>query len=446
MKKEQLKVAVIGGGSSYTPELIEGFIRRQAQLPVQEIVLVDIEGGQEKLETVGRLAQRMTRKADAPIRVSTTLERATAIQGADFVVTQLRVGGLDARIRDERIPLAHGLIGQETTGAGGFANALRTIPVMLEIGREIERLAPEAWLINFTNPAGIVTEAVLKHTRVKALGVCNVPLGMLHNATRLLQVEPTRLAIDFIGLNHLVWGRSVRVDGKEALPQLIELLAQGGALTMKNIKDLAFPPAFLRALQLFPCPYHRYYYMRGEMLQEEQEAAASGGTRGEQVRRTERELFALYRDEALAHKPQQLEQRGGAHYSDAACALIDSIYNDKQDIQVVNVQNQGALPELPADAVIERNCIIGAQGAKPLRAGRLPTAVRGLVQAVKAYEELTVLAAVSGNPNTALLALAAHPLVPTAALAQAVWNDILTANEAEFTQFGNKSSGCVEKR
>lgn len=435
MDKKGLKIATIGGGSSYTPELIEGFIKRYAELPVKDIYLVDIEEGREKLEISGNLAKRMIEKSGLPINIHLTLDRRDAIKDADFVTTQFRVGQLDARIRDERIPLKYGVIGQETTGAGGFAKAQRTIPIILDICRDIEELAPNAWLINFTNPSGIITEAVIKHTNVKIIGLCNVPLGMVNNVAEMLGVSADRIYIDFVGLNHLVWGRRVYLDGEDITNKIIEEFASGSHMSMKNIKDLQWDYDFIKSLGMLPCPYHRYYYMTDSMLEEEKEAAVKTGTRGEVVKALEKELFELYKDPNLKIKPPQLANRGGAHYSDAACSLINSIYNDKKDIQTVNIKNNGSISDLPDDVVIETNAIIGKDRTIPMNIGHVPTKIRGLMQAVKAYEELTVEAGVTGDYYTALQALTIHPLIPSAAVAKNILDDIIAQNSKYLPQY-----------
>lgn len=435
MFKKDLKIAVIGGGSSYTPELIEGFIKRYNELPVKDLYLVDIEEGKEKLEIVGGLAKRMVEKAGIGINIHLTLDRRESIKGADFVVTQFRVGGIDARIRDEKIPLKYDVIGQETTGPGGFAKAQRTIPVILDICRDIEELAPNAWLINFTNPSGVITETVLKHTNVKAIGLCNVPIGMVYGVAQLLNVDPTRIYINFAGLNHLVWGTHVYLDGIEITDKLIDTYVTAKSLTMKNIPELPWDPEFIKSLGMYPCPYHRYYYLTDQMLEEQKREVATVGTRGEVVKKLEQELFELYKDPNLNIKPPQLEKRGGAHYSDAACSLISSIYNDKKDIHVVNVRNNGTIADLPDNVVIETNAIIDRNGAHPINIGHVPAKIRGLMQAVKAYEELTIEAGVKGDYYTALQALTIHPLVPSATVAKKILDDILEQNKEYLPQY-----------
>lgn len=432
-----LKIAVIGGGSSYTPELVDGLLRRAGELPVAELWLADQAAGQEKLAVVGALARRMAARAGSPMEIHATLDRRQALAGANYIVTQIRVGGLAARVRDERIPLKYGVLGQETVGPGGFANALRTVPVILGICRDIETLCPDAWLINFANPAGLVTEAVLGHSAVKCLGLCNVPINMVMTAAKLLGADPADVAIDFAGLNHLVWGRAVRLKGEDVTGVILEKLADGAALTMNNIPDLKWDAAFLKELGMVPSPYHRYYYMTDRLLAEEQAAAAPGGpgTRAEQVQAVEEALFARYRDESLAEKPPELAKRGGAYYSEAAVSLISAIHNDKNELHTVNTRNNGAIAGLSADAVVEVNCRVGKGGAVPLPVGDLPTAALRLVQRVKAYERLAIAAAVGGDRATALAALAANPLVPSADIAAALLDEILAANREYLPLF-----------
>lgn len=312
MKHKDLKVAVIGGGSSYTPELMEGFIKNYDQFPIKQLYLVDVEAGVEKLRIIGDLARRMFDKAGLTVDIQVTLDRREAIKDADFISTQIRVGQLAARSLDERIPAMLGLIGQETTGAGGFAKALRTIPVILDICRDIRELAPNAFLINFTNPAGIVTEAVLKYGGVKTIGLCNLPIGLRNQIAELCQVAASEVHLEWTGINHLNWTTRIIVSGNDITEQFLEETAGAGGMTMKNIPDLDWDKQFLQSLGALPCAYHRYYYLRDEMLNEQFTAMQSNGTRAETVMQLETELFELYKDPQLAIKPPQLEQRGGA--------------------------------------------------------------------------------------------------------------------------------------
>ncbi len=430
-----LKIVTIGGGSSYTPELVEGFIKRHKELPVKELWLVDIEEGKHKLEIVGNLAKRMVKKAGVDMEVNLTLDRREALKDADFVTTQLRVGLLDARIKDERIPLSHGVIGQETNGAGGLFKALRTVPVVLDIIKDIEELCPNAWLVNFTNPTGVISEAVFKYTNFRRyIGLCNVPIGVKNGMADILEVEKDRVEMDFAGLNHMVYALNVRLDGKDITKEAIEKFVTS-SLTMQNIKDIPLNADFVRALGVIPCPYHKYYYKHKEMLEEELEGFKDGKTRGETVKALEDDLFELYKDENLAVKPPQLEKRGGAYYSDAACNLINSIYNDKKDIQVVNTLNNGAIRDFREDSAAEMSCVITKEGPKPLSVGYLPVAVSGLVTEIKAFEILAAKAAVEGDYNAALQALCINPLIPSDDLAKTILDEMMEAHKEYLPQF-----------
>jgi 6-phospho-beta-glucosidase len=433
-----IKIVTIGGGSSYTPELVEGLIKRYDELPVRELWLVDIPEGEEKLNIVGDLAKRMVKKAGVPIEIHLTLDRREALRGADFVTTQLRVGLLDARALDERIPLKYGVIGQETNGPGGLFKALRTIPVILDICRDMEELCPDAWLINFTNPAGMVTEAILRYSNIKkAVGLCNVPIGMRMGVAKLLDVSPDRVHIDFAGLNHMVFGLNVYLDGEKVTDRVIDLITSGekSNVTMRNIVDLGWEPDFVKGLGVLPCPYHRYYFQTQKMLEEELAAAKEKGTRAEVVKKLEAELFELYKDPDLAVKPPQLEKRGGAYYSDAACNLINSIYNDKRDIQPVNVRNNGAIAGIPNDSAVEVNCVITKEGPIPINVGELPVAVNGLVQQIKSFERVACEAAVTGDYRTALVAMTINPLVPSDTIAKQILDEMLEAHKPYLPKF-----------
>ena len=435
--KNSIKIVTIGGGSSYTPELVEGFIKRYDVLPIKELWLVDIEEGREKLEIVGALAKRMVKKAGVPMEIHLTLDRREALKDADFVTTQLRVGLLDARIKDESIPLSHGMIGQETNGAGGMLKAFRTIPVILDIDKDMAELCPNAWMINFTNPAGMVTEALVRYgINKKVIGLCNVPIGMEKAVASIMDVDHSRVRVDFAGLNHMVYGMDMYVDGKSVKAEVIEGIAQGKlGQIVKNIKDFEWNAEFIRALGVMPCPYHKYYYQKEEMLKDEIDEFKKGKARGEFVKEIEKELFELYKDENLTIKPPQLEKRGGSYYSDAACRLITSIYNDTRDIQPVDTRNNGAIQGISNDSVVEISCIITKDGPKPIVVGKLPVGVNGLVQQIKTFERLSVEAAVEGNYGKALLALAGNPLTSSDKVAKIVLDELLEAHKEYLPTF-----------
>ena len=311
--KKGIKIVTIGGGSSYTPELMEGFIKRYGELPVREIWLVDVEPGREKLKIVGDFAGRMWEKAGYPVRIHTTLDRREALPGADFVTTQFRVGQLSARIKDERIPDLHGMLGQETNGAGGILKAFRTIPVIGEIISDMRELCPDAWLINFTNPSGMVTEAAIrKFGWKKTIGLCNVPGIAEMREPENLGYRPGELTYQFAGLNHFHWHRVFAPDGREVTKELLEYINEENGGTPVNIFQTPFPKELLASMEMVPCGYHRYYYMEEEMLAHSMEEFQAGGTRAEQMLEVEKQLFALYQNTELKEKPEQLGKRGGA--------------------------------------------------------------------------------------------------------------------------------------
>ncbi|TYP75489.1 6-phospho-beta-glucosidase [Paenibacillus methanolicus] len=427
-----LKIAVIGGGSSYTPEIVEGFIRRYDRLPIRELWLVDIEAGRQKLEIVGGLAKRMVAESGLPIEVRLTMDRRAAIEGADFVSTQMRVGLLEARKWDEHLPNGHGVIGQETTGPGGMMKALRTIPVLLDICRDIEELSPNAWLLNFTNPAGMVTEAITRYSKVRSIGLCNAPIGLQKWLSTKYDATPERIYTEFVGLNHLHWVTRVEVDGVNRLPELLDKREEYSG---KNVPATEWDHEFLMSLGALPSYYLKYFYMQDAMLEEQLISLAKSGTRAEVVKKVEDELFKLYQDPDLKEKPKQLEQRGGAYYSEAAVNLMDSLYNDKRDIQTLNVANGRTLDFLPADACIEVNCVVTGQGPLALPVTRVPEQTKGLIQAVKTYERLAIEAAMTGDRGLALQAMTHHPLVPSVSVAKTLLNEMLEKNKLYLPNF-----------
>lgn len=437
--KKGVKIVTIGGGSSYTPELVEGFIKRYDVLPVEELWLVDIEAGREKLEIVGALAQRMVHKAGLPMKVILSYDRREALKDADFVTTQMRIGRLPARILDERIPLSHGMIGQETNGAGGMFKAFRTIPVILDIVKDMQELCPNAWMINFTNPAGMVTEAVLRYTDFKrVIGLCNVPVNMVAGIAKIMDVEEDRVRMELQGVNHHIFATDVYIDGVSKMDEVVERYANVNpedALAMKNFNALPFSPSFIRGLHAIPCPYHNYYFFTKEQLEEELEQFKEGKVRGEVVSKVETELFELYKDEQLEIKPKQLEQRGGARYSDAACNLIASIYANKGDIQYVDVRNAGTISDLPYDSAVEVACMITGDGPKPIATGELKQQISGMIQMIKAFERMVVDAAVNGDRDLAVTALNMNPLCPSDKLANIVVDELIEAHKEYLPQF-----------
>lgn len=432
-----LKIVVIGGGSSYTPELIEGLLNRYHEMPVASLWLVDIEEGKEKVEIIAGLARRMIAKAGLTIEVVATLDRESALRDADFVCSQFRAGCLDARISDERISLKYGLIGQETNGLGGFANACRTIPIALEIAADMERLCPDAWLLNFTNPSGMVTEAILRHSRIKAVGLCNVPVIMQKGITTLLQcADEKEVVMQVAGLNHFIFVRQILHKGKEWLPEVIaEINAGRDPLVPRNIPPFRWPSHLLQGLGMIPCAYLRYYYMKDDLLRQKLAEAGGEGTRGEVVKQLEKILFDQYRDPHLAVKPKALEGRGGQYYSEAACELMNAIYNDKRIIMHVNTRNNGAISGLPDDCAVEVSSLITASGPLPLNVAPFPEDTLRLLQLMKSFERLTIEAALTGNRHTAWRALMLNPLIVSGEKLELALDEVIAENRQWLPAF-----------
>lgn len=423
-----LKIAVVGGGSTYTPELVDGIARRSTRLATDELVLYDIDASRR--EIVGGLAERMLRRGGWTGKLVITGNRDEALDGANFVLVQLRVGGQQARLIDETLPHQFGLIGQETTGAGGFAKGLRTIPVMLDLAEEVgRRAAPDAWIVDFTNPVGMVTQALLDGGH-RAIGLCNVAIGLQRRFAAQFSVKPEQVALEHVGLNHLSWERAVSVDGVDKLPEMLEHQAD-----MLG-EMIGVPGDLVRTLKAVPSYYLRYYYLTDVVLREQM----AGHTRAQEVMDIERDLLELYRDPKLDTKPELLEHRGGAFYSEAAAQLIASLNDGAGDIQVVDTYNRGALPDLPDNAVVEVPARITKDGAEPLKQKPLAPEMHGLVEAVRAYDELAIQAAMSGDRRTALRALLANPLVAQWSDAEPLLDALLEANRQHLPRFFAKAS------
>lgn len=434
--KRGIKIVTIGGGSSYTPELMEGLIKRWKEFPVHEIWLVDIPEGREKLEIIGKMARRMWKAAGYPVSVNWTLNRREALPEADFVTTQFRVGLLNARIKDERIPLAHGMLGQETNGAGGIFKALRTIPVMEEIVRDMRELCPEAWLINFTNPSGMITEAVIRNLGWKrCVGLCNVPVISMMEEPKLIGADPGELKYMFAGLNHFHWHRVFNSKGQEVTLKILEHINEEHGGTPVNIYHASFPMDLLRSMGMIPCGYHRYYMAEKEMLEHSLEEFHREGTRAELTKETERELFELYKDPGLDHKPEQLGKRGGAYYSDAACECMSGIYNDKNIPMVVSTENRGAIPCLAPEAIVEVTALISASGPHPVAWGEFPASARGWLQMMKAMEECVIQSAMTGDLGLLREAFSLNPLIRNGVESERVMEELLIAHERYLPRF-----------
>ncbi len=418
-----VKIAVIGAGSTYTPELVEGFGLRAQRLELDELVLHDIDP--ERLEILGALARRILDKLEFRGALTLTTDRPAAVDGASYVLVQIRVGGLAARLRDETIPAKFGCIGQETTGAGGFAKALRTVPVVLDIAADTARLGADgAWLLDFTNPAGLVTQALADYEH-RAIGLCNIPIGFQRMLAQQLSVDPARVQLEHVGLNHLSWERGVFVDGEDRLPGLIDVYADQLA------EEVDLPGSVIRLMRAIPSYYLHYFYFTEQALASQE----TDTPRAQAVMEIEAELLEMYKDPSLDVKPKLLEQRGGAFYSEAAAMLVESLALDVGDVQVVNVKNAGAIPNIDQDAVVEVPCRISTTGAEPLPQRPLPPEMLGLVQQVKAYERLTVEAAMTGDRDVAVKALMANPLVGTYERAQPLADALIDANRELLPRF-----------
>ncbi|ETK37990.1 6-phospho-beta-glucosidase [Microbispora sp. ATCC PTA-5024] len=412
-----MKLAVVGGGSTYTPELIDGFARLRDELPLSEIALVDPD--ERRLGLLAGMATRMLARAGHPARVTTATRAEEGVEGAGAVLLQLRVGGQAARDVDETLPLECGCVGQETTGAGGLAKALRTVPLVLDIAETVRRLAPDAWIVDFTNPVGIVTKALLDAGH-RAIGLCNVAIGFQRRFAASLGVAPERVSLGHVGLNHLTWERAVYLDGEDVLPGMLADHAEEIAA------DLGMPGWLLRRLGSVPSYYLRYYYLHDAVVEEQR----TKPSRAAEVAAMESALLEMYGDPSVDTKPELLEKRGGAFYSEAAVALVASLVGDRGDVQVVNARNGGTLPFLDDDAVIEVPARVDARGATPLPVDPVEPLYRGLIAHVSAYESLALDAALQGGEERVRDALLAHPLIGQAGPADELARRLVDANRS----------------
>ena len=428
-----MKVAVIGGGSTYTPELVNGFLARIQSFPLDELWLMDIDP--QRLEIVGGFAQRMVSAKGSPFKVMLTTNQREAVRGASYVTTQLRVGMMEARRKDEYLGKRHGLIGQETTGVGGMAKALRTIPVILNIAEDMHALAPGALLVNFTNPAGLVTEALARYAPdVPSVGVCNVSIttkmSILHRLEEKVgqAIDPSRTELKTLGLNHLSWHRGFTLDGEDIWPQIIEDTIAG----LKADPEPEWDVRLIESLRMLPNYYLQYFYYTKHKLAAQEKWPPS---RAEEVMEVEKDLLREYADPNLTEPPADLMKRGGAYYSTVATQLLNAHYNDLGETHIVNIRHNGAVPGWPASWVLEMPAKVNRQKIQPLPAEPLPTACFGLLAQVKSYEILTVEAAVHGDRQAAYQALLAHPLGPQADQVQAVLDDMLETHRKHLNQF-----------
>jgi 6-phospho-beta-glucosidase len=425
-----IKLVVIGAASSYTPELFNNLAEDRNRLGVEQVTLVDLNAA--KLNLIASVCERLVRENRLDIQLKSVTNVEEGVSGADFILAQIRVGGLEARVRDETLPMELGMVGNETTGAGGFVCAMRTVPAMLEIARTVERVSPHAWILNLSNPAGIVTEAILKHTKIRSLGFCNIPINTTYALARLLEVDPATVQLDSFGLNHLSWTRRALVNGEDRLGSLLdEAHDHNSALYQHGLVEKYLPPDMLQRIRMIPSWYVRYFYYPEIILEEDRQEQQTKGMLDMQA---EEELHKIYQTDGYTRRAQDiLSGKGGSQYYLPVLQAIDSIVNDRGDVIIVDTENQDALPDLPAKACVEVPARIFRLGAQPLQAGVMPLPVRGLVQTVKAYEELTIEAALTGNHQTAIAALMANPLVGTYPKARAFLDRVL-ANERNFLQ------------
>jgi len=440
-----LRVSILGGGSAYTPGLVEGFIRLKDKIPLSDLVLMDID--KKKLDTVGSLVKAMIEANSPNTRVRLTLDRMTAIRKMDFIICQIRVGGLKARHIDESIPLRYGVIGQETTGPGGFSMALRTIPIMVDIAREIEANNPNAWLINYTNPTGLVAEAIKRTSQIKYISICDEPMVLQESLASFLRVQPEKLFMDYFGLNHLAWARKVFLRGRDILPELRRTLRETPLEKIESLfdeeilKDPKVKTELLNTLRIFketgmlPSPYLQYYYFTDEILSYQ---IGSGKTRALEVMAMEKEILEEYKQMAKGYKEFKF-RRGGKWHADMMVRIIHAIARDSRELYIVNVPNRGSILDLPYEKIVEVPAVIDASGAHPLAMGNMPAQMRGLIQAVAAYEELTVEAALQGSYEKALEALFCHPLVPSRTVTRKILDDYLNEHKGSLPQFSIKT-------
>lgn len=428
-----MKIAVFGGGSTYTPELVSGFLARTDTLPLSELWLVDPDAA--RLEIVGGFAQRMVSAKGSPFKIVLSGDRRAAVEGAAAVTTQMRVGQMEARRGDEYLGRRHGLIGQETTGVGGMAKAMRTIPVILQIASDIRELAPGALLVNFTNPAGLVTQALSQYAPdVPSVGVCNVPvtvkMGFLEAIEEISgqKIDPNRAELDTLGLNHLTWHRGLKLDGEDVWPQIFN----GYLERLKSEDNPEWQPATIEALGMIPNYYLHYYYDTAARVKDQEKWPPS---RAEEVIEVEKGLLEQYTDPELNEPPADLMKRGGAYYSTVATQLLNAYFNDLGETHIVNIRHGGAVAGWPPDWVLEMPARVDRSGIHPLPTAPLPAVSFGLVAQVKAYELLTVEAAVHGDRTAAYQALLANPLGPQSNQAQVVLDDLLETNRAWLPQF-----------
>lgn len=422
-----IKIAIIGSGSTYTPELIEGLINKKDSIPLDELYLMDID--ERKRTIVGGLGQRMIAAAGMKTKVVLTDNLEEALNGASFVLAQIRVGKLPARVLDEKIPVKYGMIGQETNGIGGFFKGMRTIPEILKITKQMEKSCPDAWLINFSNPSGMIAEAVLNNSPIKMMGLCNVPINSIESVRKQLNL-PQDAYVQYLGLNHLAWITKIEYQGKDYLQEAME--SGLNSAVMKNIPTLGFSKEEIQTAGAIPTCYLEYYYHRDDKLKH---CLESDKTRAETCLEIEENLLEIYSNSELHVKPELLSKRGGSRYSEAAINLVDAIYNDKKEMHVVNILNKGAIPFMDDNDAVEVNAIIGKNGATPIMTNYQNDHIKELMKTIKAYEKHAVKAALTGDVDEALRALMINPLVFDAHKARNCFNELAIAHKQYLPQF-----------
>lgn len=425
MSKE-LKICIIGAGSTYTPELIEGIINKRESLPLKHLYLMDIED--RKLNIVGGLCKRMIEAEKLDCEVVLTKDLDAALENADFVLAQIRVGKLPARVLDEKIPLKYGLIGQETNGIGGFFKGMRTIPEIMNIVHHMEKLCPDAWLINFSNPSGMIAEAVLNNSKIKMMGLCNVPINTMDSIRKAMNLP--NAYIEYLGLNHLAWVTGIRDNGTDYLQKAIDEGLNGAV--MKNIPASGFSHELIKTVGAIPTCYLEYYYFKDGKLEKAMNAEKC---RGEICMEIEEQLLEIYSNSELHTKPELLSKRGGARYSEVAINLVDSIYNDKRDVQVVNVLNKGAIPFMDDNDAVEVCAIIGKDGAEPIKTNCHNEHIKEIMKMMKAYEKHAVKAALTGDEDEAMRALMINPLVFDYHKAKPCFDELKEAHKLHLPEF-----------
>lgn len=427
-----MKICIVGGGSTYTPELIEGFINISKDVRIDEIVMLDIPESREKFDIVSALAQRMIAKSNTGITLKITLDAEEAFAGADYIINQFRAGLMQGRINDELIPLEFGLIGQETTGIGGMACSLRAMPILERYVDLARRLSNDAKIINFSNPSGMLTEFILNYLHYEnCIGLCNVPIEFLIESAKSFGVGRDQVFLKYYGLNHLSWAEKVIIDGEDRTTELWRRFK----LNMKNIPETDYQADFLQKLQLLPNPYLRYYYMTDKMLQSEVEDRDSKGCRGQVILKIEDELLALYKQPELTEKPQQLDQRGGFMYSTVATELIRDIETNAGSMHIINKRNEGAVDDFPDDYVLEIPAHIFKTAQKSIPMGEASKVVTGLVHTIKNFERLTIEGYLHRDENRIKMAMLMHPLGPSESQLEALWARLKDENAGYFPEF-----------